>query len=90
MATPGLVLSQYSAVLGMVATLEILRFLLKLLVPSLLLAIAIRVGGPQLSIPATATVSLILVLTPSVVMGGFLGYRLWHSNGANHAHPGRD
>lgn len=72
------------------ATLEILRFLLKLLVPSLLLAIAIRVWGPHLPIPATNTVSLGMVLTPSIIVGGILGYRLWHSNGSVHAHPGRD
>jgi hypothetical protein len=72
------------------ATLEILGFLLKLLVPSLLLAIAIRAWGPQLSIPATNTVSLVMVLTPSILVGGILGYRLWQSTGSAHAHPGRN
>jgi hypothetical protein len=72
------------------ATLELLFFLLKLLVPSLLLAIAIRVWGPHWSIPATPMVSLVMVLTPAVVMGVFLGYQLWRSNRSNHAYPGRD
>ncbi|MGD1908607.1 MAG: hypothetical protein ACFB0C_21840 [Leptolyngbyaceae cyanobacterium] len=74
----------------MVATLEILGFSLKLLVPSLLLAIAIRAWGPHLPIAATNAVSLVIVLTPSLIMGGILGYRLWRSNGSAHAHPGRD
>ncbi len=72
------------------ATLEILWFLLKLLVPSLLLAIAIRQWAPHWSIPATDAVSLAMVLTPSVIMGGFLGYQLWRSKDSAHAHPGRD
>lgn len=93
MATARLVLSQHSPDLitdltMVAATLEILFFLLKLLVPSLLLAIAIRVWGPHWPIPANATVSLVMVLTPAVVMGVFLGYQLWRSKWSNHAHPG--
>ncbi len=65
-------------------------FGLKVLVGSGIIAIAIKTLGPLLPLPATSAFSLALVLTPSLVLGVVLSWRLWIAAPANHAHPRRD
>ncbi|WP_346293536.1 hypothetical protein [Sphaerothrix gracilis] len=54
-----------------------LGFILKVLVASAGLAALIKYVAPALNIPANAFSSLILVLLPTLVMAGLLGWRLW-------------
>ncbi|NEQ30386.1 MAG: hypothetical protein F6K04_05215 [Leptolyngbya sp. SIO4C5] len=54
-----------------------LGFILKVLVASAGLAALIKYVAPALNIPANAFSSLILVLLPTLVMVGLLGWRLW-------------
>lgn len=49
--------------------------LLKILLLSSLIALLIRYVVPGLNVPATSTVALGLVLTPTLVMGLLLGWR---------------
>lgn len=50
---------------------------LKVLVLSAILSIAIKSIGPILPIPATNTAALIIALTPTLVMGLTLAGRSW-------------
>ncbi|MEH2464929.1 hypothetical protein [Nostoc sp.] len=52
-----------------------LGFVLKLLLLSALLSVLIKYVGPSLSIPATATNALIIVLLPIVIMAIALVWR---------------
>ena len=52
-------------------------FLLKVLILSAGLSFSIKSGGPNLSIPSTATNALIAVLTPTIVVAILLGWRIW-------------
>jgi len=54
-------------------------FILKVLILSTLISVAIKYGGPSLHLPATATSALIAVLLPTAVVGLLLGWRLWES-----------
>ncbi|MBF2035275.1 MAG: hypothetical protein IGR92_07265 [Leptolyngbyaceae cyanobacterium T60_A2020_046] len=53
-------------------------FVVKVLGFSWLLAIALKAIGPRLPLPATTATCLILVLTPSLGLALFLGWRLRH------------
>lgn len=53
-------------------TLPDLRFLLKLLVSSLLIALMIKLLGPMLSIPTTTASVLLMVLAPPLALGAYL------------------
>jgi hypothetical protein len=55
---------------------DILSFLAKVLVASLVLSVAIKYGGPMLGIPATPVAALIGVLSPTVIVAIALGWRL--------------
>ena len=55
-------------------------FVVKVIGLSTLIAIAFKTLAPRLAIPATNVVSLALVLTPSLVLGAFLAWRLWTAN----------
>jgi len=87
-----MVLPQHPTVLIMQPTRlkDQLGFVAKVLGLALLVAIALKTLGPRLAIPATSTVSLAIVLTPAIVMGGILGWQWWTSNDADTAHPERD
>jgi hypothetical protein len=50
-------------------------FVLKVLISSLLLAIAIKYGGPFLPLAPTSVNALILVLLPTLIMAGVLSWR---------------
>lgn len=52
-------------------------FILKLLIISAALSVAIKYGAPLLKIPATSEVALVLVLTPSILLGMVLLWRGW-------------
>jgi hypothetical protein len=52
-------------------------FILKLLIISAAISVAIKYGAPWLNIPATSTVALVFVLTPSFMLGGLLIWRGW-------------
>jgi membrane protein YdbS with pleckstrin-like domain len=52
-------------------------FVLKLLVISAIIAAAIKYVVPFVPIPATATVALVLVLSPTIFMAGALAWRRW-------------
>lgn len=67
-----------------------LGFIAKVLVISVLIAIAFKTIGPRLPLPATSAVSLAIVLTPSIVIGLFLTWQLWTANDADPTHSGSD
>lgn len=50
---------------------------LKVLVLSIILSVAIKYIGPILPIPATNTAALVIALTPTFVMGLALAWRGW-------------
>ncbi|MEO0986066.1 MAG: hypothetical protein AAFY20_11000 [Cyanobacteria bacterium J06639_14] len=52
----------------------------KVIVGSTAIAIALKVLAPHLAIPATPVVSLAIVLSPTVIVGGILCWQLWVSN----------
>jgi hypothetical protein len=52
-------------------------FILKVLFMSIALSLAIKYGGPMLSIPSTAAIALIAVFTPSIILAALLGWRAW-------------
>lgn len=52
-------------------------FVVKLLVLSAVLAVAIKYLVPFLQIPATSQIALILVLTPTVLLAAILAWRQW-------------
>jgi hypothetical protein len=54
-----------------------LGFVVKVMVISALIAIAIRFGGPLLVVQATPETVLFVVLFPSVALGMALGWRAW-------------
>ncbi|MEO1094838.1 MAG: hypothetical protein AAFX01_08060 [Cyanobacteria bacterium J06638_28] len=89
MATQGMVLFEYPTVLTMQAVTlwNQLKFVGKVVVLSTLLAIALKSLAPRLSIPATNAVSLILVLSPAVIMGIWLAWQLWSSGNGHSTHP---
>lgn len=54
-----------------------LGFVVKLVVASTAIAYGIKSVGPLLSIPPTDTVALGIVLLPTVIVGGILGWNAW-------------
>ena len=52
-----------------------LGLILKVLMASLLIAIAIKYLGPQLSVPATSSIALTAVLLPTIILAIALGWR---------------
>lgn len=75
-----MVLFEYPALLAMqeVILWNQLKFVGKVVLLSTLLAIALKSIAPRLPIPATTSVSLILVLAPALIMGGLLVWQLWN------------
>lgn len=55
---------------------DVLIFLLKVLGSSVAIAGVFKTVAPRLPIPATDGVGLAIVLTPAIVLGGFLTWRL--------------
>lgn len=84
-----MVLFEYPALLTMqeVTLWNQLRFVGKVVALSTLLAIALKGVAPRLSIPATNAVSLILVLSPAVIVGIWLAWQLWSSGNGDSTHP---
>lgn len=58
-------------------------FILKLMIVSTLLAIAIKAVAPELSVPETNTSALLAVTLPPVGMGIALGWRAWQGRSQN-------
>ncbi|MEL6382320.1 MAG: hypothetical protein AAFQ89_07580 [Cyanobacteria bacterium J06626_18] len=61
-------------------------FILKVIVGSTAIAIALKTWAPSLSIPATPVASLAIVLSPMAIMGAILCWQLWasdHGDAAN-------
>jgi|GEM_PF-3257460 len=87
-----MVLFKYSALLTMKPDpwLNLIGFLAKVLGLSAAIAIAFKTVAPQLPIPATSGVSLAIVLTPSIILGTMLLWRLWTTNNANSPPAGND
>lgn len=56
-----------------------LNLILKVTIASAFLSVLIKYGGPLLPIAATPTNVLVVVLSPTVIVAGLLGWRLWHS-----------
>jgi hypothetical protein len=56
-----------------------LGLVLKVILASAALSWGIKYIGPQLSVPATSIVALVVVLTPPLVVAGLLGWRLWRN-----------
>lgn len=56
-----------------------LGLVLKVILASAALSWGIKYIGPQLYVPATSIVALIVVLTPPLVVAGLLGWRLWRN-----------
>ncbi|MDX2230022.1 MAG: hypothetical protein NW220_10310 [Leptolyngbyaceae cyanobacterium bins.349] len=56
------------------------RFILKVLIASTLIAIAIKYGGAYLPVQGTTLTALIAVLSPSILMAILLGLR-WQRSG---------
>ncbi|MFE4106022.1 hypothetical protein [Almyronema epifaneia] len=54
-----------------------LGFIVKVFIASAVVAGLIKYAAPALAIPANATSSLILVLSPSLLMAAVLSWRLW-------------
>jgi membrane protein implicated in regulation of membrane protease activity len=50
-------------------------FILKVFLMSIALSLAIKYGGPILSIPSTNLNALIAVFTPSIILATILGWR---------------
>jgi hypothetical protein len=97
MAATGMVLFEYPPLLTKASTwmkdaerFGSLGFLLKVLVLSAMLSIAIKTLPWLRYIPATAIASLVLVLTPVLVMTAVLTWHLWKTPYADPANPGRD
>ncbi|MEA5582395.1 hypothetical protein VB620_13725 [Nodularia harveyana UHCC-0300] len=60
-----------------------LGFVLKLLILSALLSVGIKYLGPNLSIPATDTNALIIVLSPTMIMAIALFWRFQSAHQQN-------
>ncbi len=58
-------------------------FIVKILLLSGGLSIAIKYGGPYLAIPATTGVVLSLIFLPSLLLALLLGWRAWRSTSSN-------
>jgi hypothetical protein len=54
-------------------------FILKVLVASASIAAAIKFIAPSLAIPATPTIALIAVLSPSLILAIVLTWRAWQT-----------
>jgi hypothetical protein len=52
-------------------------FILKVVVASALISVAIKYGGPYLPVQGTPTTALIAVLSPSILMAILLSMRRW-------------
>lgn len=65
-------------------------FVGKVIGVSAAIAIAIKTLAPQVPIPATSAMSLVIVLTPALVMGIFLAWQLQTSNHADPPNPRSD
>ena len=53
-----------------------LSFILKVVLGSALISLAIKYLGPQLAVPATSAVAIAIVLAPPIIMAALLGWRL--------------
>lgn len=86
-----MVLFEYPAIVMDKSTLwDQVGFVAKVVAVSTLIAIALKTIGPRLPIPATASVSLAIVLAPSLVLGAYLLWQLRTSADADPPHPERD
>ena len=54
---------------------DTLGFMAKVLLASALVSAAIKYGGPLLKLPVSSSISLLLVLTPAMLMGLWLTWR---------------
>ncbi len=54
---------------------DTLRFIVKVVLASALLSTAIKYGGPLLQLPVSPYISLLLVLSPAVLMGLWLTWQ---------------
>lgn len=61
-------------------------FIAKVLLLSIAIAIALKTIAPRLPIPATSTVSLVIISTPTLIMGAFLCWQLWTSHDSDSSH----
>jgi len=50
-------------------------FILKVFLMSIALSLAIKYGGPSLSIPSSNAIALIAVLTPSLILAAILSWK---------------
>ncbi|MDF0555262.1 hypothetical protein PY364_19480 [Kamptonema sp. UHCC 0994] len=50
-------------------------FIIKLVLLSAALSLAIKYGGPSLSIPSSNAIALIAIFTPSIILAALLGWR---------------
>ncbi|MEM6716321.1 MAG: hypothetical protein AAF827_15100 [Cyanobacteria bacterium P01_D01_bin.6] len=66
------------------------QFVAKVIGVSAVIAIACKTVAPRLPIPATAAMSLAIVLLPSIVVGAILTWQLWILNHADSSHAGHD
>jgi hypothetical protein len=57
--------------------LDTVQFLAKILLFSLLISVLIKYVAPHWSVPATASVSLVLVLLPMLLMASWLAWQQW-------------
>ncbi|QIZ72709.1 hypothetical protein [Oxynema aestuarii] len=56
-------------------------FILKVIVASAVLSVAIKWVGPQFALPATATIAAIGVFTPPAILALLLSWRMWQQRG---------
>ena len=55
-------------------------FLLKLLIGSAGLAIAIKYAVPLLNLPPSPAIVLVLVLSPTLILAALMGWRSWQES----------
>ncbi|WP_199249209.1 hypothetical protein [[Phormidium] sp. ETS-05] len=55
-------------------------FVVKVILASGAISLAIVTGGPALNIPATSAIALTLVLLPPLLIAGILGLRAWQQH----------
>lgn len=55
-------------------------FLLKLLISSAALAIVIKYAVPLWDLPASPAIALGLVLSPTLILAGLMGWRSWQES----------
>lgn len=65
-------------------------FVIKVLVGSAAISVALKTLGPYLPLTANASTSLVIVLVPSLLLGSLLGWQLWSSRHVNATNPKSD